>query len=149
MILAEYDQSPVTEIAGSASISVAVTGGEEDHLAIRRAVVEYMSNPARDPPLRQHHLRATTAEYLTQSSMASSGTWATDCENPSNGGSVGDGHFRVQSLGQQNSLAMLPRLQKSIPSGLAGPLRIYIKHFVQSLWIRHRSVNNSYYRNVQ
>ena len=37
------------------SISVAVTGGEEDHLAIRKAIVDFMPVPARDLQLNDLH----------------------------------------------------------------------------------------------
>ena len=59
------------------SISVAVTGGEEDHLAIRK---DFMSVPARDLHLINYHLYTSTTEYIIASSMANRGIWGTECE---------------------------------------------------------------------
>ena len=62
------------------SISVAVTGGEEDYLAIRKAIVDFMYVPTRDLQMRKEHRYTSTTEYIIASSMARRGIWGTECE---------------------------------------------------------------------
>ena len=49
------------------SISVAVTCGEKAYLAIRKAIVDFMSVPARDLQLRNYHRYTSTTEYIIAS----------------------------------------------------------------------------------
>ena len=121
------------------SISVAVTGDQEDHLAIRRAVVNFMAEPARDPPLRQHHMRATTAEYLIQSSMASSGTWATDCEILATAGLLETDIYVFSRWGK------LDAWQKFAASDINPGCR----SCVRSIYIKHHNQHYEYVVNVQ
>ena len=112
------------------SISVAVTGDQEDHLAIRRAAVDFMSEPARDPPLRQHHMRATTAEYLIQSSMASSGTWATDLEILATAGLLETDIYVFSLWGKTTAWQKFAACEIN-PTCRPGSRSIYIKHYNQ------------------
>ena len=126
------DPREIRPIAGDGncwfrSISVAVTGDQEDHLAIRTAVVAYMAEPARDPPLRQHHSHATTAEYLDKSSMARSGVWATDLEILATAGLLETDIYVFSRWGEKNAWQKFPAAEIN-PACRPGPHSIYIKH---------------------
>ena len=62
------------------SISFLLTGSENQHLSIRKMVVEHMNNSSQFSERLNGYLNSKCHEYIRSNKMNENGTWATDAE---------------------------------------------------------------------